>query len=193
MANKSLIFINLIKDARGIYLMRFIVLILLVVLSLTVLACTPAAQQQSTDILTNTDGLEKDSSSQDAQTQKTVLLAGSETTPYQEFNQEAYNQALADDKKIFLQWYATWCPSCRAEQKIAQPFFDSLDDEDVVGFRVNFKDKDTSDDEEDLAREFGVSTQSTKIFIVNGERVHKTPQHYIVNKQYQDNFDTYFG
>ncbi len=157
--------------------MKLKIIGLVLFLSLVMVACTPAAKPVTFD--ENGDAM-------------VIQLAGT-TSPYQEFSQAAYEEALAANKKIFLQWYATWCPSCRAEQKIAQPYFDNLEDEDVVGFRVNFKDKDTDTDEEAITREFGVSTQSTKIFIVNGERVHKTPEHYVTSKQYEDNFQIHFG
>ncbi|MCA9478501.1 MAG: thioredoxin family protein, partial [Nanoarchaeota archaeon] len=129
---------------------------------------------------------------QEAGSEPVVVLAGT-TTPLVEFTQEAYEQALAENKKIFLMWYATWCPHCRAEQKIGQPYLVSLNESDLIGFRVNFKDKETSVDEENLAREFGVSTQSTRIYIVDGQQVFKTPQHYLTIKDYQDNFQKYFG
>lgn len=164
----------------------------MVVLALLVVACTPVERSQVLDTFSSTPDDGETVVMEDGST--LVLLAGSEdATPIYEFDQVAYDQALADNKKIFLQWYATWCPSCRAEQKISQPFFDSLNESDVIGFRVNFKDKETSDDEENLAREFGVSSQTTKIFIVNGERVQKTPQHFVTQKQYQDAFDMYFN
>ena len=56
------------------------------------------------------------------------------------------------------------------------PAFDELDLEGVVGFRVNYNDNQTDNDEKDLAREFGVAYQHTKVFVKDGERILKSPE-----------------
>lgn len=167
--------------------MKIAILSLLVVVSLLLIACTPATQEQVANAFEDGDV------QVDEQDQAAGLIAGTQSAPYQEFTQVAYDQAIADGKKVFLHWYATWCPSCRAEQKVTQEYFNELDREDVIGFRVNYKDGDTDEDEEQLAREFGVTAQGTKVFLVNGERVHKTPQHFVVQRQIDDAFNTYFN
>lgn len=98
-----------------------------------------------------------------------VLIAGT-TTPYYEFTQDSYEQAIADDKIILLYFYANWCPICKREQAEATlPAFNELNDSDVIGFRVNYKDDETSKDEEELAKQFGITYQHTKVILVSGE------------------------
>lgn len=46
----------------------------------------------------------------------------------------------------------------------------------VIGFRVNYNDNQTDNDECNLAREFGVAYQHTKIFVKNGTRILKSPE-----------------
>jgi thiol-disulfide isomerase/thioredoxin len=87
-----------------------------------------------------------------------------------------------------LYFYATWCPSCRAEQRFVQGAFDNLNDPNLVGFRVNWNDPETDDFEKELAREYGVGTQSTKILIRDGEIVQKTPRHFEAEE-----YDEFFG
>ncbi len=100
-------------------------------------------------------------------------LAGT-TTPYLAYTKADYEKALAENKVILLYFYASWCPICKAEQKVTTAFFDSLDRQDVVGFRVNFKDSDTDADEEALAKEFGIPYQHTKVILKDGNQALKS-------------------
>lgn len=100
-------------------------------------------------------------------------LAGT-TTPYLAYAQADYEKALSENKVILLYFYASWCAICKTEQKETTAFFDSLDREDVVGFRVNFKDSDTDADEEALAREFSIPYQHTKVILKDGKQALKS-------------------
>lgn len=92
-----------------------------------------------------------------------------------DFNQADYEKAIADGKLVALFFYANWCPSCRIEFPKMQSAFEELPD-GVVGFRVNYNDSQTDSYEKDLAREFGVGYQHTKVFVKNGERILKSPE-----------------
>lgn len=102
------------------------------------------------------------------------ILAGN-TSPLLEFNQTDYTKARESGKLVILYFYANWCPECRAEFPEMQDAFNTLSTSQVIGFRVNYNDNETDDAERDLAREFGVAYQHTKVFIKNGERVLKAP------------------
>ncbi|MBI4122729.1 MAG: thioredoxin family protein [Parcubacteria group bacterium] len=105
-----------------------------------------------------------------------AVIAGS-SAPLLDFNQPDYEKAGASDKLVVLYFYANWCPICKEEVENAlYPAFSELSRSDVVGFRVNYNDNQTDDDERALAREFGVAYQHTKVFIKNGERVLKSPE-----------------
>ena len=103
-------------------------------------------------------------------------ISGSEETPLLEYNKEDYERALKNGDKIALFFYANWCPLCKLEFPKMKSAFDELDDHDLVGFRVHFKDGDADDDHDNLAREHGVAYQHTKVLIKDGERVLKSPE-----------------
>ncbi|MDX1535536.1 MAG: thioredoxin family protein [Candidatus Spechtbacterales bacterium] len=112
---------------------------------------------------------------------KGEVLAGS-SAPLINFNQSDYEKALSSGDLVVLYFYANWCPVCKEEVNNAlYPAFNELNKENVVGFRVNFNDNETSSEETALAREFGVAYQHTKVFVRNGERILKAPDSW--NKQ----------
>ena len=112
---------------------------------------------------------------------KGKVLAGTDKTKYLEFNKADYEIALKEKKKILLYFYANWCPICKKEQPETFAAFNELNEPDLIGFRVNFRDSDTDADEEALAKEFGVAYQHTKVILKNGQRVGKFPDSW--NKQ----------
>jgi len=94
-------------------------------------------------------------------------IAG-EYAQLREFTPEDYAQALADGKTVLLYFYASWCPTCRAEFTEAINAFRSLDDDSIIGFRVHYKDGSDTHEMRELARSFGVAYQHTKV-IVRGD------------------------
>lgn len=103
------------------------------------------------------------------------ILAG-DVSPLLDFTRIDYDKAVASDRLIVLYFYASWCPLCKAEFPKMQSAFDALSSDRVVGFRVNYNDGDTDSDEKNLAREFGIAYQHTKVFIQRGKRVLKSPE-----------------
>ena len=102
------------------------------------------------------------------------VLAGT-ASKYLEFSKADYDEALKENKKILLYFYASWCPICKAEQPEAFAAFNELNDSNLVGFRVNYKDGSDDADEKDLARQFGVAYQHTKVILKDGKQVGKYP------------------
>ncbi len=101
-------------------------------------------------------------------------LAG-KASEYRTFTKTTYDEALADPTKvILLDFYANWCPICRAEQPVMLGGFDALTTHTLVGFRVNFKDNDTDADEKTLAEQLKVPYQHTKIFLKNGREISRS-------------------
>lgn len=103
-----------------------------------------------------------------------TVLAG-KSAPLLDFVKADYDAAVKSDKLIILYFYANWCPICRVEFPQTQAAFNELTDDKVVGFRVNYKDNETDTDEKNIAREFGVPYQHTKVFLKNGKQILKAP------------------
>ncbi len=93
-----------------------------------------------------------------------------------DFEKADYDVALKTDKLVVLYFYANWCSICKVEFPVMQKVFSELTTDKVVGFRVNYNDDQTDNDEKNLAKEFGVAYQHTKVFVKNGKRILKSPE-----------------
>ena len=146
-------------------MMRLFILALLVIAACTVeIPSEPAV----------TESIEADLAVNEEAVENGAVLAGT-ASPYLEFTQESYQKALDDGKVIVLYFYADWCPLCKVEQKHTFAAFDELDNEKVIGFRVNYRDSDTDKNEEALAKQFGITYQHTKVILKDGKQILKAP------------------
>lgn len=104
-----------------------------------------------------------------------TALAGT-AAPLLDFTNADFATAAQSDKLVVLYFYANWCPICREEFPQAQAAFDELATDQVIGFRVNYRDDQTDADEAALARQHGVAYQHTKVFIKGGQQLLKSPE-----------------
>ena len=79
----------------------------------------------------------------------------------EDFSQSAYDEAISAGKTVFVDFHATWCPTCRANAPYIEGAFDKTGSP-VVGFRADF------DTTRALQKELDVVSQSTLILIPNG-------------------------
>lgn len=168
------------------------IIAILVALLFVLAGCTTKTQSNIVDknsIQNNQVSQEEKQTTQTTTTYTGKVLAG-KTTPYIEFSEQDYNKALSENKIILLNFYANWCPICKVEEPKAFAAFSELKLENVVGFRVNYKDSQTDSAEEALAQKFQVPYQHTKVIIKDGKQVLKAPdswdkQRYITELESQ--------
>ncbi len=96
----------------------------------------------------------------DAMEKPDVMVKG---LAYQPFSQAAYDQAKADGKTIFLEFYANWCPTCKAQDPALRSGLSKIESDNLVAFQVNYKDSETDADEQALAQKFNITYQHTHV------------------------------
>lgn len=162
-------------DMSGIKILIGVLTILLVALS-GCIENTVEVNNSRSDIVNNTsdsdasttENITENSTPSSQVSYRGSILAGT-NSKLLEFTKEEYDRALASDKLVVLYFYAGWCPTCRAEFPKMEDAFDELTTDRVIGFRVNYNDGDTEQAEKDLAKEYGVTYQHTKVFVKNND------------------------
>ena len=108
------------------------------------------------------------------------LLAGT-TSEYYRFDKTHYEKSIAEGKVIFLDFHANWCPICAREKPKILAAFNELNNPDVVGYQVHFNDRETTADDIEMAKKYGIVSQYTKVIVdKNGEVALRTLE--ILNK-----------
>lgn len=100
------------------------------------------------------------------------IVLNSGVTKYYDFSQKQFEKALDEGKVVYLEFYATWCPICIAQESDIIKGLNELNDPNVIGFRVNYKDNDTDEFEKKLAEKYNVTYQHTKVILVDNEPVY---------------------
>lgn len=72
---------------------------------------------------------------------------------------EGETVSLADykGKKVILNFWATWCPPCKAEMPHMQSFYEQMNQEEVVILAVNLTSQDTQDKVETFVDAYGLT------------------------------------
>ena len=93
---------------------------------------------------------------------------------YEDFTQAKYDAAIAAGEPIYLYFWATWCPTCRAQTPINERLFNSYNGF-IHAFKINILDNDVDAEEDAIAKKFNVNRQHTAILIdKSGNEVKRT-------------------
>lgn len=91
---------------------------------------------------------------------------------YLSFDSSKFGEDLASGKKVSLFFWANWCPTCRAQEPINVKTLESISDPDVVVYKVNILDSETTEEGEALASKYGVTYQHTFVALDGtGEKI----------------------
>ncbi|OGH28983.1 MAG: hypothetical protein A3B41_00405 [Candidatus Levybacteria bacterium RIFCSPLOWO2_01_FULL_37_26] len=81
---------------------------------------------------------------------------------YVEYSKAALDQAIGNRRVLFF--YANWCSTCRPTDANFKENISKIP-EDVTVIRVNFNDSETTQEEKDLAKKYGITYQHTFVQI----------------------------
>lgn len=105
------------------------------------------------------------------------LLAGA-VSKYYQWDKAMFDKAVADGKIVYLEFYANWCPICKRQHPELVKGFEELNSQKVVGFRIPYKDSETTKEHEELARQYGITYQHTKVILKDAKVALKNPEEW---------------
>lgn len=81
----------------------------------------------------------------------------------QHFDAERFNEVLASDQLVMVDFWATWCGPCRMLAPVIEQLAEEYEEQNVVIGKVDV------DEEPALAQRYGVMSIPTVVFFKNGE------------------------
>lgn len=83
-----------------------------------------------------------------------------------EITSQNFNELIAQDKPVVLDFWATWCGPCKKVAPLIEELAAEYEGKAIIG-KVNVEDED------DLASQFGIRNIPTILYIKNGQVVDK--------------------
>ncbi len=120
-------------------------------------------------------GMEKDMMNDSMKTEMDMKDSMKTVNSYREFDLEEFTNELSSGKYVVLDFYSDWCPSCNSEDDILKENFNTL--ENIVIFKVNHGDSQTSEDEEMIAEQFEVTSRDTGIVLKDSVEISRYSGH----------------
>lgn len=94
-----------------------------------------------------------------------VLPSMAFSSSYLPYNQSEYETAISADRPVVLEFYASWCPTCRKQSALLEDLVKDPRYSKLLVFKVDY------DQEKELKAELGVRRQSTLILFKEGKEI----------------------
>ncbi len=109
-------------------------------------------------------------------------LIGGGASRYYNWDRAKFDQAVAEGKTVYLEFSADWCPACQAQEPELIAGFAELNNPNVVGFKIHYKDDQSTEEHKALIEEYQIAYQHTKIVLKDGKQVLKSPEAWTKDK-----------
>jgi thiol-disulfide isomerase/thioredoxin len=156
--------------------------VIIIGLLVFLVACAPAQQKAE---LPKAQPVDEAMQKEMAETMEQGLIAG-DVSKYYDWDKAKFDQAVKDGKTVLLEFSASWCGVCKAQEPHFKAAFEELDDPDVVGFKIHYKDDQTTDEHSALAQQYQIPYQHTKVVLKDGKVVLKSPESWTKDKFLQE-------
>ncbi len=127
-------------------------------------------------MIKNDSMMNADSTSMEKESMSSPNLIGGDISKYFLWDSALFEKANTDRKIIYLEFSANWCPVCKQQEKDLIVGFETLDNPNVIGFKIPYKDSETTDEHTALARKYGIAYQHTKVILIDGKVALKSPE-----------------
>lgn len=97
------------------------------------------------------------------------VIAG-ETSFLLDAHKDDVKTALDGEGTVIFYFYSKWCTVCKKEIRDALvPAFEEVSAKETIGFQVNWDDRDVEPFEKELAQNYGIASQHTKVIVKQGQ------------------------
>jgi thiol-disulfide isomerase/thioredoxin len=94
---------------------------------------------------------------------------------YYTYSPEHFQKSRGESDAVLLNFYATWCASCNQFEPTIKNVMEEIGySRNVRAYRVNFGDNSENDYGKELAKEYGVTMQTTTVILNGDGEVFKT-------------------
>jgi len=109
-------------------------------------------------------------------------LIGGGVSRYYNWDKVMFDKAVAEGKTIYLEFSADWCGVCQKQEPHLIAAFSELNDPNVVGFKIHYKDDQTTPEHAALAQQYQIAYQHTKVVLKDGKQILKSPEAWTKDK-----------
>ena len=144
---------------------RILIIAGIITLLILITGCTSTRQ----NVQENNPAMQQDSQTEHG-------LIGGSASKYYDWNKTKFEHAVQEGKKIYLEFSADWCSICQKQELHLKAGFIELNDPNVVGFKINYNDDQTTPEMQALAEQYQIPYQHTKVVLKNGKQAIKSPE-----------------